>query len=249
MKRFLAILGTAALLGLSGCSRAPVAAFSASPLEGPPPLTVQFTDESTGSPVSWDWDFGDGNTSTEQNPINTYTNGGTYDVLLVVSNDNGSDSATTIITVGDQGFERTDTLGMTLQWKVNETNVEIKLSAPTRGWVAVGFDPSSMMKDANFIIGYVQGQDAFISDHFGNGSFSHASDSELGGSDDLVDKHGTESAGSTQISFIMPLNSGDSYDRVLEPGQTYKVILAYGPDGADDFTTKHAAKIAVNITL
>jgi hypothetical protein len=42
------------------------------PLEGAPPLLVQFTDLSTGTIASWKWDFGDGETSTEQNPEHKY---------------------------------------------------------------------------------------------------------------------------------------------------------------------------------
>ncbi len=51
--------------------------------------TIQFTDLSTGSIISWEWDFGDGNTSTQQNPTHYYTNPGTYTVSLVVTDTNG----------------------------------------------------------------------------------------------------------------------------------------------------------------
>ncbi|MCB0802287.1 MAG: PKD domain-containing protein [Flavobacteriales bacterium] len=47
---------------------------------------VQFTDLSSGSPVTWFWDFGNGNTSTLQNPIANYTSIGTYSVSLKVTN-------------------------------------------------------------------------------------------------------------------------------------------------------------------
>ena len=72
----------------------PVAAFSASPTLGNTPLKVQFTDKSTGSPTSWKWTFGDGNTSTKQNPVYTYTKAGTYTVKLTVSNAGGSNTVT-----------------------------------------------------------------------------------------------------------------------------------------------------------
>ncbi len=64
---------------------APVAAFS----EVPADLTVTFTDESTddGTIVSWAWDFGDGNTSTDQNPVHVYAAYGTYNVSLTVTDD------------------------------------------------------------------------------------------------------------------------------------------------------------------
>lgn len=52
-------------------------------------LAVNFTDMSTGTVDSWAWDFGDGNTSTQQNPAHTYATAGTYTVCLVTSNSCG----------------------------------------------------------------------------------------------------------------------------------------------------------------
>lgn len=46
---------------------------------------VTFTDQSTGSPSAWSWDFGDGNSSTDQNPTHSYSTAGTYTVTLTVS--------------------------------------------------------------------------------------------------------------------------------------------------------------------
>ncbi|MCE5338489.1 MAG: PKD domain-containing protein [Methanomicrobiaceae archaeon] len=59
-------------------------AFSADVTAGPAPLTVRFTDESTGDPRSWSWTFGDGGTSAEQNPVHTYGVPGNYTVALSV---------------------------------------------------------------------------------------------------------------------------------------------------------------------
>ena len=75
---------------------APVANFTASPLTGTAPLTVQFTDHSTNSPTSWSWNFGDGNTTnaTAQNPVHTYANPGNYTVSLTVANGFGSNTST-----------------------------------------------------------------------------------------------------------------------------------------------------------
>ena len=57
--------------------------FSLSQSAGPVPLTVQFTDHSTGDPALWGWYFGDGGTSNEQNPEHTYTTPGVYPVGLL----------------------------------------------------------------------------------------------------------------------------------------------------------------------
>jgi PKD repeat protein len=79
---------------------APVASFTESATSGTAPLTVQFTDTSTQSPTSWQWDFGDGSTSTQQNPSVTYAAEGTYTVTMRASNAAGTSApATTTITV------------------------------------------------------------------------------------------------------------------------------------------------------
>jgi Zn-dependent metalloprotease len=66
---------------------APVAAFSANPLASCDGI-VAFTDQSTNAPSSWNWTFGDGTTSTLQNPSKTYTASGTYSVTLRSCNTN-----------------------------------------------------------------------------------------------------------------------------------------------------------------
>src|SRR6185295_7832102 len=70
----------------------PSAAFTATPVSGCSPIVVQFTDQSTGDPVQWKWDLGNGVVSFLQNPSTTYFNGGTYNIKLVVRNASGADS-------------------------------------------------------------------------------------------------------------------------------------------------------------
>ncbi|HWR24769.1 MAG TPA: PGF-pre-PGF domain-containing protein, partial [Methanosarcina sp.] len=72
--------------------------FNANPTSGYAPLTVRFNDSFTDT-TSWDWNFGDGVTSTETNPIHTYSKGGNYTVSLTASNENGTVSKTATITV------------------------------------------------------------------------------------------------------------------------------------------------------
>jgi PKD repeat protein len=68
----------------------PQAYFAAITTSGTAPLTVYFSDNSEPSPTGWQWDFGDGRTSSEQNPAHTYTVPGIYDVGLSASNVCGS---------------------------------------------------------------------------------------------------------------------------------------------------------------
>jgi PKD repeat protein len=62
-----------------------------------------FLDGSSGGPTSWEWDFGDGNTSTDQLPTHTYSTYGLYDVSLTVSNGIDTDTYTRRIPVGNTG--------------------------------------------------------------------------------------------------------------------------------------------------
>jgi PKD domain/von Willebrand factor type A domain len=71
----------------------PVAVFSATPIKGKAPLTVKFTDKSTGSITSRSWNFGDKSTSTVKNPQHKYTKKGTYTVSLTVKNAAGKSIA------------------------------------------------------------------------------------------------------------------------------------------------------------
>jgi len=72
----------------------PTALFKSTVTSGYEPLTVQFVDASTNSPNSWVWSFGDGGTSTLQNPAHTYTAAGTYAVTLTATNTIGSNTVT-----------------------------------------------------------------------------------------------------------------------------------------------------------
>lgn len=69
----------------------PEAAFDADRTFGPAPLTVRFSDRSAGGPEEWRWEFGDGSGSSERHPAHTYTEEGTYSVLLTIKNEDGSD--------------------------------------------------------------------------------------------------------------------------------------------------------------
>lgn len=83
--------------------------FYAETVSGVAPLTVQFYDLSTNA-TSWAWDFGDGTTSTEQDPIHTYTTGGTFTVKLTASNGGSSDvlTSTDLITVLPNALDKID---------------------------------------------------------------------------------------------------------------------------------------------
>lgn len=121
---------------ITGCQVAPVTNFTANKTtscDG----TIQFTDKSSSAPTSWAWDFGDGGTSTLQNPSHTYTTAGTFTVKLIATNAFGKDDEvkTSYITInlmtpptaqdaqrcGPGTVKLTATGGTTINWYTDQT--------------------------------------------------------------------------------------------------------------------------------
>jgi len=82
-------------------SNPPVASFTFTPTSGVAPLSVQFTDTSTGDPSRWLWSFGDGTTSNERNPSHTFGEARSYEVVLQVENALGSSDVSQALVVGE----------------------------------------------------------------------------------------------------------------------------------------------------
>ncbi|MFW6355225.1 MAG: DOMON domain-containing protein [Spirochaetota bacterium] len=146
-------------------------------------------------------------------------------------------------------FATTEAIGMELGWRVVGDELEVRVSGPTSGWVAVGFKPSRAMADANILMGYVNGSDVVMTDQFGTSMSTHQPDDELGGRSDVEVVSGSETSRTTTITFRIPLDSGDEYDQPLAAGETVRVILAYGPNNADDVRTYHVNRTGLEITL
>jgi len=148
---------------------------------------------------------------------------------------------------GEKQYRKVTAEGITFAWRVEGGNLSCIVSAPTDGWVSVGFDPTKMMKDANIIIGYVEDGVVHVEDHFGTANKRHRADTDIDGTRDILDQTGKETGDITEIAFTIPLNSGDEKDRILVPGKKYNVILAYG--SRDNYKSKHREKAIVEIEL
>ena len=106
-------------------SPAPTANFDASPVRGLLPLTVNFSDLSTGDITSWLWNFGDGSSANEKNPVHIYNKTGTYTVQLTVSGTGGSSSVT------KENLIKVDSLKWNVPFTINMgENVIVGATAP-----------------------------------------------------------------------------------------------------------------------
>jgi gliding motility-associated-like protein len=128
------------LILLTGVASAqPVADFTASVRSGCSPLSVQFTDLSSGNPTSFSWSFGNGNISTFQHPSAIYIVPGTYNVTLTVSNALGTDTEvkSTFITVFNSPLVdfTTNVTGGCVPLITPFNNTTTLGSAPIRTWL------------------------------------------------------------------------------------------------------------------
>ncbi|MDD2463774.1 MAG: DOMON domain-containing protein [Desulfobulbus sp.] len=137
---------------------------------------------------------------------------------------------------------------MSFDWSVVGDTLAVKVTAPTTGWVGIGFNPSDMMKDANIILGYVKDGKVEISDDFGVGVTAHAPDDRKGGTSNVTVVGGSEVGNTTTLEFTIPLKSGDDKDGVIDPNADTKVMFAYGPD-RDSLKMKHQYDKVVTINL
>jgi len=131
--------------GASGPA-SPVACFSASPRGGRKPLAVTFTDLSSGAPTSWEWDFGDGATSTAQNPTHDYSLPGSYAVALTVANDYGTDSES------ETGYIRVGTFADVLPGYWAWSQVEACAAADIVGGYSDGYHPEEAVTRAQMAV-------------------------------------------------------------------------------------------------
>ncbi len=137
---------------------------------------------------------------------------------------------------------------MKFSWSIDGDKLAASVSGPTTSWVAVGFNPTKAMKDANIIIGYVKKGEVTIKDEFGTSGSQHKSDKKIGGESNVTVVGGSEENGVTTIEFAIPLNSGDAKDNSIVPDGDTVLIFAYG-EGRDSFRAKHQFRTTLTVNL
>ena len=128
-----------------------------------------------------------------------------------------------------------------LYWVSTGATIRVAIEADTTGWVAVGLQPGKRMKDAAIVLGMVSDVQTIVIDSYSTGDFGpHVADSELGGSDDLLEYSAQESDGVTVVEFERALDTGDEYDVALQRGVAIGIIWAYG--STDSEGVKHSTR-------
>lgn len=123
--------------------------------------------------------------------------------------------------------------GMQLTYQLENDSIEITLSAPTKGWVGIGFNRENNIVGGDLLLfhyvnGKVEAKDLFV-----KGFGDPRDDKQLGGNKSVVILEGEESSHETTVKFKLALDSQDPYDFKHERGNDFWLIMAYSTH--DDF--------------
>ena len=126
---------------------------------------------------------------------------------------------------------------LTVYSRIDGDKVRMALKAKTNGYVAIGFEPSQRMQDADIILGFVKDGKATIADMYSTGPTGpHPPDEQQGGKNDVSVFGGSNKDGVTIIVFERKLDTGDAKDKVIKAGDN-KIIWAISEEAA--FSGKH----------
>ena len=124
------------------------------------------------------------------------------------------------------------TTGIDVYWVHNGSLLYVALSGSKLGWLSIGLGPTNAKMDgSNIVICSVNEEGANVIDEVGIGH-NHYPDTTRGGESDII-KFGGTISNKTTIEFILPLDSGDSLDYKLTPGESYGFFLAQNNNNLD----------------
>jgi hypothetical protein len=123
--------------------------------------------------------------------------------------------------------------GMTVEWTHRKDRVFFTVSAPTEGWIVLGFNEKDDISGTNLLFGRVKAGKVEVADHFVVAAGNHQPTEKVGGTAVFQDVSGTEKAGKTTLSFSMPVQAADPFHFDLKEGTTRWFICAFSAE--DDF--------------
>ena len=133
-----------------------------------------------------------------------------------------------VISEGEYTASRSVNAGtFVIYWKFADDAVYFGLETNSPGWAAIGFEPTSRMKDADILLGGTENGVPYMYDMFSTGPTGpHPPDTDLGGTFDITEYNAKEQAEGTVVEFSRKTDTGDAYDTVLTPGAEITLIWA-----------------------
>ena len=144
-------------------------------------------------------------------------------------------------------LQKVERNGMLVSWEEKGEWLEVEVSAPTQGWLAIGFNTEDGLEGTNLIMVAVRGKEVQLSDRYILKAGDHRALSDLGVGERLEILSGEENASGSRISFRIPKLSQDNYHKSLLPGSSFYMLMAYSRE--DDFMHHSMMRTSVQITI
>jgi len=138
---------------------------------------------------------------------------------------------------------------MKVQWYHQNNRVFFEMSAPTKGWVTIGFNDQNKLKNAYLIMGRLvtPQANAEVVEHFTSAPGNYRSIESLGKVPAIQHVYGEQKNGRTILKFSLPVIPKSKYQQALSPGRNCVLILAYSTH--TDFQHHSIMRTSLNITL
>ncbi|MBD79495.1 MAG: hypothetical protein CL840_11310 [Crocinitomicaceae bacterium] len=136
---------------------------------------------------------------------------------------------------------------MIINWYHQKDRVFFELSAPTTGWLAIGFNQSSGLTRTYLIMGNVVKGETSVVEHYTESPGNYSPISSYGDKNRVDNVNGSEIEGKTSIKFSVPVRALYKYHKDLDKGLDYTMLIAYSRE--DDFQHHSIMRSSVSIKL
>lgn len=144
-------------------------------------------------------------------------------------------------------MQKVEKNGMSVEWIIQEDQINFEVFAPEHGWVAIGFNPENRLPGTHLIMGKIEGGSCTISDRYIVNFGNHQAAKELGGKNHLSNIEGRECWKGTLLKFSIDKTPKDAFHYPLQQGKSYTLWIAYSE--SDDFQHHSSMRTSVEITL
>lgn len=137
--------------------------------------------------------------------------------------------------------------GMKVRWSFLNDRIYFDVSAPTSGWVAIGFNEKPGLEGTYLLMGHVTNGVAEVKEHFVVAPGDYRPMEAFGAPSVVTIGWGVEETGSTSLQFSIPIKANDAFRKQMSPASSLHLLLAYS--ASDDFQHHSIMRTQTKIQL
>ena len=137
--------------------------------------------------------------------------------------------------------------GMTVEWSFKSDRIHFNISAPTAGWVAIGFNEHTGIEKTYLIMGNVVNEVPNVVEYYTRAAGDYRPISELGCTEKVQSISGSDKGINTNLQFSLPCNADGNLQKNLKQGMEYNMLMAFSRE--DDFQHHSMMRTSIFIKL